>query len=234
MNKRYSIGDLMSIYYEREFSAVEEVVLPDFTVKHNKIMRKAFNAFAINTKRLDSKFSVIEVKNNLSIRKRVIFAAIIIVCLALATGCIIAFVSNSFRGTVYNDNTHLFVFDANGSPSVIEDIYELSIVPTGYELCETTVSDVDVFTIYQNSFGQELIFVQSVKDFFNPHINTENYTIEELTIVGCHAICVEYERDLGVSSLVIWDNNEYILELHGDLTKIELIKLANSNENIGF
>ena len=42
MNKCYSIGDLMSMYYEREFAAVEQMPIPKLSSKHNRKMKKAF------------------------------------------------------------------------------------------------------------------------------------------------------------------------------------------------
>ena len=40
MNKCYSIGDLMSMYYEREFAAVEQMPIPKLSSKHNRKMKK--------------------------------------------------------------------------------------------------------------------------------------------------------------------------------------------------
>ena len=48
MNKCYSIGDLMSMYYEREFAAVEQMPIPKLSSKHNRKMKKAFRIFAEN------------------------------------------------------------------------------------------------------------------------------------------------------------------------------------------
>ena len=229
MSKSYSIGDLMSMYYENEFIAVEEVVLPQFSAKHNRKMKKAFDAFA---KRQPSVYNqpVSTAKKPLNIRKRILIAAIIIVCLAVLTGCVIAFISNSFRGTVYNDNTYIFAFDIGDSPTVIEEEYTLSVIPDGYELYKTSQNSSCVYTIYKNAHNKELVFKQTTKCLFNSHINTEGYTIEEININHCDGICVEYERNTGISSTVIWNSDEYILELYGNFTKEELMNLANCNE----
>ncbi len=230
MSKSYSMGDLMSMYYENEFLAVEDVVLPQFSAKHNRKMKKVFDVFAKKQTSVYSQSVSTNTKRPLNIRKRILIAAIIIVCLAVLTGCVIAFISNSFRGTVYNDNTYLFAFDVGDSPTVIEEEYALSIVPEGYELYEISSSSISQFTIYKNIFNQELAFEQTVKTEFNSHINTEGYAIEEILIDDCDGICVEYAEDSGVSSLVVWNNDEYILTLYGNLAKEELINLANINE----
>ena len=234
MSKSYSVGDLMSMYYENEFLAVEDVVLPQFSAKHNRKMKMAFDVFAKKQTSAYNQPVSTTVKSSLNIRKRILIAAIIIVCLALVTGCVIAFISNSFRGTVYNDNTYLFAFDVGDSPTVIEEEYMLSIVPEGYELTEIISSNINRFIIYENSHNKEFVFKQTVKSKYNSHINTEGYDIEEIFVNGCDAICVEYEGKKGISSVVIWNNDEYILELYGDFAKKELINLANINENRSF
>lgn len=230
MSKSYSVGDLMSMYYENEFLAVEDIVLPQFSAKHNRKMKKVFDVFAKKQTSAYNQPVSATAKRPLNIRKRILIAAIIIVCLALVTGCVIAFISNSFRGTVYNDNTYLFAFDIGDSPTVIEKEYSLSVIPEGYELYKSSSSSIDKFTVYRNNDNEELIFQQTVKSEYNSHINTEGYLIEEIEINNCDAICVEYERKTGISSVVIWNSDEYILELYGNFAKEELIDLAICNE----
>ena len=48
------------------------------------------------------------------------------------------------------------------------------------------------------------------------------------------AIYIEYINAYGVSSTVIWDNEDYILELFGNFDNNELRDLAISNEIDGF
>ena len=230
MNKSYSVGDLMAMYYENEFSAFEEIALPKFSAKHNRKMKKAFDIFAKNRVSAHNQPMTMVTKRPLSIRKQILIAAIIIVSLAFITGCVIAFISNSFCGTVYNDNTYLFALDIGDSPTVIEEEYTLSVIPDGYELYESSSSSINKFTVYRNNDNKELVFGQTVKSKYNSHINTEGYDIEEIFVNGCDAIYVEYQRETGIDSLVVWNNDEYILELHGNFAKEELIDLANCNE----
>lgn len=234
MSKNYSIGDLMAMYYENEFLAVEEAALPQFSAKHNRKMEKAFDVFAKNRVSTHNQPMKMVTKRTLNIRKQILIAAIIIVSLAFITGCVIVFISNSFRGTVYNDNTYLFAFDIGDSPAIIEREYTLSVVPKGYELYDVSSSSINQFTTYKNISNQELVFEQTVKTEYNSHINTEGFIIQETLINGCDAVCIEYEKAGGINALVVWNSDEYILELYGDFTKEELVDLANSNEIIGF
>lgn len=229
MSKNYSVGELMAMYYENEFSAIEKIELPIFSANHNRKMKKIFDIFAKNRVSVHNQ-QMTAAKRHLSIRKQILIAAIIIVFLAFITGCVVVFISNSFRGTVYNDNTYLFAFDVGDSPTAIEEEYTLSVVPEGYELYEMSSSGIDRLTIYRDSSNCELIFTQTVKSKYNSHINTEGYSIDEIHVNGCDAICVEYQRKNGIYSLVVWNSSEYILELYGNFAKEELIDLANSNE----
>ena len=234
MSKSYTIGDLIALYYENEFSMIEDIPLPNFTAGHNRKMKKAFDIFDKNKPKAENHISMPRINKHISIRKRLLMAAVVIICLALVTGCVIAFISNSFCGTVYNDNTYVFAFDTSGCPASIEKEYELSVVPEGYELNDVIKSSSNILSVYKNSSNQNLYFTQSLKKEFNLHINTEGFVIEELVIDDCDGICVEYERETGNNSLIIWNSSEYIMQLYGNFTKQELIDLANSNEIAGF
>lgn len=234
MSKSYSLGDLMAMYYENEFSATEEVTLPQFSAKHNRKMKKAFNAFVENRTSAHALSMTTNAKKPLSIRKQILFAAIIIVLLAFVTGGVKAFFSNSFRGTVYNDNTYIFAFDDSDSPTIIEEEYMLSVIPEGYELYGVSSASITRSVVYKNASSQELIFDQTVKSEYDSHVNTERYKIEEIDINGCDGIYIEFRYENFTDTLVIWNSNDYILMLYGNFAKDELIDLAKSNEIKGF
>lgn len=238
MSRSYTIDELISGYYEKSFSETVEVPLPKFSLKHQMRMNRIFKLYAKNKEQIlkndcSASYNADLVHHKpLSIRKRIMMAAIIILILAFMTGFVIMFISNGFKGTVHHDNTHLFAVNAADSPNVIEE-YTLSVVPDGYELYETTRSSIDSFTVYIKG-SKELVFTQTVKSEFSLHINTEGYELQETNINGCNAVCAEFKRETETNSLVVWDNDKYILELYGEFAKDELINLANSNEICGF
>lgn len=239
MNRSYTIDELISGYYEKEFSEVTEVPLPRFSLKHKMRMNRIFKLYAKNKEQIlkndDSASYHADLVHHkpLNIRKRIMIAAIIILILAFMTGFVIMFISNEFKGVVHYDNTHLFAVNVADSPNVIEEEYALSVVPDGYELYETSHISIELSTVYKNG-NKELIFTQTVKSEYAPHINTEGYELQKTDVNGCNAVFVEFKDEIGTNSLVIWDNDEYILELYGEFTKDELMDLANSNEICGF
>lgn len=238
MSKSYTMDELISGYFEKQFAEVDEVPLTKFSLRHRLTMKRIFKLFKHNKAMSD--INAEDTCENvlghkpLSFRKRLIIAVVIIVCLALMTGFAIVFISGGFNGTVYQDNTHLFAVDNANCPNTIEKEYRLSVVPEGFDLYETMSGKVSCTSIYKNSKNQNLVFDQTVKSEFNAHINTEGYELEETTVNGCNAVYIEYAVDEGVSSAVFWDTGNYILELHGNFNKTELLDLAISNEILGF
>lgn len=235
MSKSYTMDELISGYFEKQFAEVDEVPLPKFSLLHRLTMKRIFKLFEhnkamsdINT--ADTCENVLG-RKQLSFRKRLIIAVAIIVCLAVMTGFVIVFISGGFNGTVYQDNTHLFAVDTANCPSTIEKEYSLSVVPEGFEMYDISATSTDITVMYCNpDTEQVLVFRQTVKSEYNPHINTEGYVLQETDVNGCNAVYIEYNSEHGVGSIVIWNNKDYILTLSGDFNKNELRNLAVSNE----
>ena len=174
----------ISGYFEKQFAEVDEVPLPKFSFRHRLTMKRIFKLFEHNKAMSDINAedtceNVLGHKQ-LSFRKRLIIAVAIIVCLAVMTGFVIAFISGGFNGTVYQDNTHLFAIDTANCPSTIEKEYSLSVVPEGFEMYDVSATSTDITVMYCNpDTEQVLVFGQTVKSEFNPHINTEGYDLQE-------------------------------------------------------
>lgn len=239
MSKSYTMDELISGYFEKQSAEVDEVPLPKFSLRHRLTMKRIFKLCEHNKAMSDinaeDPCEKVLGHKQLSFRKRLIIAVAIIVCLAVMTGFVIVFISGGFNGTVYQDNTHLFAIDTANCPSTIEKEYSLSVVPEGFEMYDVSATSTDITVMYCNpDTEQVLVFGQTVKSEFNPHINTEGYDLQETKVNSCNAIYIEYINAYGVSSTVIWDNEDYILELFGDFDNNELRDLAISNEINGF
>lgn len=167
--------------------------------------------------------------------KKSVKLALIVLVTAIITGAgFITYFTQSFTGTVYSDNTHLFAIDLNDCPTTIEKEYSLSIVPDGYKIEEVVSDSSGVYILYKNDDNVELNFMQTVKCKFNSHINTENNSLREFKINGCDALSIEFDGGENISSVVIWNNSKYILVLDGVFTADELSNLAVENEIHGF
>lgn len=213
--------------------------LPDFkpSLRHRLAMKKIFARFERNARKLRNARSIQEPPitehrtRRYNIRQRILIAMLIIILMTLLAGCvnvIVKFVSEHFNGTVYEDNTQLFVTDLENCPKAIEDQYVLTNIPDGFELIETISSPTNVYTLYSNKLtGQVITLYQWVKTHFTPHYNTENSEFEEIEINGTTGLFIDLNDDKRNKSFFIWDNGDYIIEISVDLDKNNTLDLLN-------
>lgn len=234
MSESYTLEELISGYFDNEFANVEEVT-PRFSIKHKIAMKNIFRQFADNAYKKASADHVVYVSGKpRSIRKHLIILAIIIIGMAILTGFVIMFISNGFKGKVYHDNTHLFAVNTEGCPATIEKEYELSVLPEGYILSNTSSGFDYVVKTYSHPDKTNIYFIQYVKSKYNAHINSEFVYLDEIEIAGRSAILSEHTSQNITDSVIVWDNQDYILELSGNLNKSEIVELAETNEKKGF
>lgn len=69
-------------------------------------------------------------------------------------------------------------------------------------------------------------FGQYVKKDFSADFDNEHAQLEPTEVNGKSGLCYELNR----WSVLIWDNEDYILKMSGDFTKDELISLAKTIE----
>lgn len=203
------------------------------SLRHRLAMKRIFCMFEKKTHVPASdppKAPVPESKHfRLSAKHIILFAAIIF--LMLFTGFVIIYFSKNFYGTVYNDNTHLFAVDKENCPATIEYEYYLPELPDGFEMVKHDDSlSFYVYTLYENKFGQVITLTQSTKEMFDAHYSTERHDFEEIEINGHGGLCMDLSDNEHFGAIVVWDNGDYILELYGNLSKNELIFLAENAE----
>ncbi len=217
--------------------------LPDFkpSLRHRLAMKRIFARFERNACKLRNERTIQEPPTTehrtrrYSIKQCIIIAILIIVLLALLAGCVTAivkFVSEHFNGTVYEDNTQLFVTDLENCPQTIEYQYALTYVPEGFELIETIPSSTSVCSIYLNSSsGQIITLEQWVKTHFSPHYNTEKSTFEEIKINDTMGLFIDFSSDKRDHSVFIWDNEDYIIEISANIAKEQAFALLSITKN---
>lgn len=231
MNERI-LGDILAEIWEEEISDFDN--LPQFkaSLRHKLAMKRIFTLFENNSQNLISTSQRISHSRHthLSIRKKLIIIFALIVCAVLMTGFIFSYVSKNFHGTVYNEYTKLFATNTENCLETIKYEYCLTDLPDGFELTERVFSLVlGVSTQYRNEMsGKEIAFDQFPKKVFGGNFNTEKHEFEEIEINGHNGLCLDFSDNEHDSSIIIWDNNDYILQLDGNLSKKELIEIAKS------
>lgn len=217
-----------------EYADLDSTPEHKFSLKHRLAMKRIFARYERNVRKPREK--AVEhtapgetnehSRSHLSIKQRLAIALIIILLLALM-GCGVAmFISKDFHGRIYKDNTHLFPVNLENAPLSIEYTYALNYVPDEFELIDTQSSPMMNYTLYGNaSTRQTIVFSQYVKSHYNPHINTEHHTFEEININGTTGLFVNLSRN-NIGTLLIWDNGDYIIELLANLDKEGTMDLA--------
>lgn len=129
----------------------------------------------------------------------------------------------------HEDNTELFALNVEGAPTVIEEVYDIAVVPDGYYVTGGGLTRTLNIIIYSDSNSDNtILFRQSTKANFNIHYNTEGHDFEKITVNGLSALYIDYSVDGFVAGSVIWDNGDYIFEVNCDMPKSDIIKLAEN------
>lgn len=201
------------------------------SLRHRLAMKRIFALYEKKTHVTTSNppLALTPQSKHLHLSKRLIILFAVIICAAMLTGFMVVFFSKNFHGTVYNDNTQLFAINTEHGPATIECKYYLSDLPDGFKMVEHDSTSFEVYTQYNNELsGQIITLSQYTKKKFVPHYNTENHDFEEIEINGHNGLCIDFSDYKHNSSIVVWDNDDYILELDGNLPKNELVNLAKS------
>ena len=231
------LRDILLEVHEIECGVSDD--MPDYktSLRHRLAMKRIFARFDRNTRKLrnterNRETQIIERgTRRYSIKQRILITMLIIILMAFLVGCasaIVKFISEYFNGTVYEDNTQLFVVNLENCPQTIEYQYVLTNIPEGFELNETLSSMTSVYTLYSNELtGQYITIQQWVKTHYTPHYNTEKGTFEENKINGTTVLFFELSSDERNNSVLIWDNDDYIIEISADLDKNNVLDLLN-------
>lgn len=230
MNESYLKGILAEIC-EEEIAELNKFPPFNPSLRHRLAMKRIFALYEKKTHVTTSNPPMVLTpqSKHLRLSKRLIILFVVIICATLLTGFMLVYFSKNFHGTVYNDNTQLFAINTENCPITIEYEYYLSNLPDGFEMVEHNSSSYDVYILYENNSSDQVItLTQYTKSGFNTHYNTEYYNFEEIEINDYNGVCLDFSNDERDSSIVIWDDGEYILEISGNIAKKELLGLAKS------
>lgn len=128
-----------------------------------------------------------------------------------SAGSIIQFDDNNpINGTLYSEYTYM---------------------PEGYELSEKTRASDYEKLIFSNADGAQIVCVSVGNDSSLSSIDTENMTSEEVYVNALTAIYYSSDDFAGL----LWSNGEHYYSVYtasNDISKSELIKIAESRENV--
>ena len=225
------LRDILAEICAEEISELNK--FPPFkpSLRHRYAMARIFSSFEKKSHNTSGKqpWASSEYRRPSRLSTRLVILIAVIVCAALLTGAILVYISKSFHGTVHEDNTQLFPINMENGLETIEYEYYLPVLPEGFEMVEHESFSVNVYTEYKNKlYDQTITLYQYTKNKFATHFNNENHLFEEIMINDHNGLFFEDIDSENIHSMIIWDNNDYILELIGDLPKDSLVDLAKT------
>lgn len=215
----FTLAEVFEEVYKQEFTEFDNAPKHFFSRRH----RKAMNEILYPRNKSELTKSA-DYQRKIPIKRRALIAllAIILSVCGIAAG---AAICRGFLRKEHSDNTQIFTVNAEKAPKTIEYEYYLPDIPNGYEPYEYYSDSWYVYTSYIDSSTNKLLtFEQDIKDGYNAHFDNEHYIMEELEINGKYSLCFTVEN----SGTIVWDNEDYILQVFGHFTKDELIELAES------
>lgn len=161
--------------------------------------------------------------------KRVRIIAIVAIIALLLASCAVIYREEIGKLTVvilerYDLITHS---DNSGTPLSIEEEYELSYVPNGYDLKDVITTENTVIRTYSNSDENNIIFNQNVVGnahilLDNEHGNSETYKIGDLIV---------YFRPSSDKFVYLWNDEKYIVIISSDI-KFSIDELTKIIEGV--
>lgn len=230
------LEEIVAESYRREYEQYNNAPEHNFSIKHKLNMKRIFARYARNVNKIKQikpkrHFDETTYGHNLSLRQKLFVALLIIVLMTLLVGWVVVYISKDFHGTVFHDYTQLTVVNTDDCPQTIEHKYFLPEVPEGFELVETISSPIAEYNKFTNSLTDETFDItQHVKSSYSSNFNTEHKNLNEVEINGHTGLYIDFSENEFNSSLLVWDNGEYIIEIGGDLPIDVLVDLAKSTK----
>lgn len=164
-----------------------------------------------------------------TVAKRIaIIIAVIIIALtstALSVDALREGVKNFFVET-FEKFSSVFFNESENTLYAIEKRYNPDFLPEGFILSDVYADEVTHKVKYNDDYGNEILYIQSiVSNGFN--IDNGNGNIEEIN----NGVYVD-QTDNNIK-MYFWSDGEYKFALHafGDISKEELLKIAESIKN---
>lgn len=227
MNGCFTIEELISGYYERAFSQVESASPPHFSRRHKRRMKEILSVKAENEAG-GKTYAGKVFRKPMSIRKRIIIAAVIVIFMAILTGAVSAFVSGNFGATISGDSVYITVNLDDSCPRVIENVYYLADLPGGYtEKRKVQGGKYNRNISYYDDEYNMISLSQFTRENFIMRFTVAKDMIEKTSVNGSDALCADLNSSNWPHSFVIWANDGYIFVLIGEnIPSGEIVEIA--------
>jgi len=153
-------------------------------------------------------------------------AALIAAALAASSVSAVRDFFKRFFTETFSTHTAVQSADTAEAPETIEVVYTID-VPEGFEtVFEEQADEVTQFMVHEYEKDDKyIIFSQYSKKSFNVMVDTENQTMEYISVNGNEGYIIRLDD---VSFYISWDNGDYIFDIEGNIGKNQLIEIAET------
>lgn len=209
-----ALSEAMAQKYDEELAECEENAV--CSQKHYDKMQKIIGRNVYRPKKKLSKKALI---------------AIIVAAALLLTGCTVAYIYRDeirdFVEEIYDEFIKLTYDDEEQNPvGGIQEQYELSYVPEGYEKTREKITPIYTHYEYENVDGEKITFRQNLLDDTNFRLDSEHGD----TIIFTYGEFDIYCRVFETSYHYIWNDGKYALNINSTalIDDNELIKIIEN------
>ena len=149
-------------------------------------------------------------------------ASVIIITGSFATVSAFYEPLHDFIVSIFSDNTKVTVSNIGNAPTEINEFYEISSIPDGFNI-NYQVTEKQITSALYSSSENYIYFGQYVKSVYKDieFDNSEFYIDENKQ----EFLISEIEED---GYCVIWDNGDYVLHINSNLPKEEILEICKS------
>ena len=163
-------------------------------------------------------------RKGFSVRKVKYLVIAVLLAIFLLVGFSLWLTISRFSFNFHQDYSDVYITPNEGDKIRIEEMYVLSD-NMEFTLTERFIDDVDIISIYEKGESKVTLSQSVIDDIHN--INTEYSSPEPILIQGFEGYYVQMSRS---ENLVVWTMDGYLFDIGGNISKNELIKLAQSTK----
>lgn len=157
----------------------------------------------------------------------IIIAIIILSVSSLSVGAVREAVHDFIMNIFGNHTTVSVNGNSEGDyPTTIEEEYEISNLPDGFELADYSRDNGTLFAAYFNG-DQYILFEQIVHCAYTENLDNEHSAIEYYTDESNQEYLIQSNDQ---EFCVEWNNGDYILKITSNLNKNDVISLCRSTK----
>ncbi|NBH13156.1 DUF4367 domain-containing protein [Lachnospiraceae bacterium] len=211
-----------------------------FSLRFRIKMRRLMNQIKVKKEEREDDSSLLELYRPIHSRKRLLL--MIALLLLLLGGTVVAaktLISWLYQVTLEQREDHVKVNRYETAISENETAvtegsfqkYKLTKIPEGYELMESRTDEIfkESVEIYKNSEGYLLLLRQNGRgEITMGNVTSDKTELKEVNVKGFEGYYVE---DCETANLILSDG-EYLIEIFANLSKEELVDLAEGLESV--